>query len=347
MIQKNLLYSDQSLSVIKDAAVLAAIFWGILFVSMLIDRRRMRNCFFLLAALLMTQPLIASMFGRYSAVAALVILILICAVLLAVPIVLISNGIIMLRREGKSFANMLSLLFGLFIGAGEIATICVVFQTNITSGPVMVMISVTVIYFCLIFLSFFLYSLFIQHIPHTRDFDYVIIHGAGLLHGNQVSPLLADRMNKAIQVYQKDKTHPIMIPSGGQGSDETVSEARAMADYLMVHGVDPQDIELEDKSLNTWQNLQNSFAIINSHEGRKRTALVTSNYHVYRCLQYCRQLGFKCTGIGAHTAAYYYPSALIREFAAVMKNKRHLALILLGWLALLIPLILMAVSVIA
>lgn len=60
--------------------------------------------------------------------------------------------------------------------------------------------------------------------------------------------------------------------------------------------------------------------------------LVTSNYHVYRALRYCRKIGLQCTGIGAHVAAYYWPSALIREFAAVHRELKHAILFVIGWL---------------
>lgn len=51
-------------------------------------------------------------------------------------------------------------------------------------------IIVTVIYGSLSFVIFMFYSLFLMIIPRNRDFDYVIIHGAGLLQGSRISKLL-------------------------------------------------------------------------------------------------------------------------------------------------------------
>jgi len=167
----------------------------------------------------------------------------------------------------------------------------------------------------------------------------VIIHGAGLLDGNRVSKLLSDRIDKAIDVYSKDPSPTILIPSGGQGGDETVSEAEAMAEYIRAKGIPESDILLEDKSTTTLENLQNSKELIDSREGRKYTALVTSNYHVYRALRYCRIIGLKCTGIGSHVALYYWPSALIREFAAIHREKKHLIAFLAGWVICMLPII--------
>jgi uncharacterized SAM-binding protein YcdF (DUF218 family) len=193
-------------------------------------------------------------------------------------------------------------------------------------------LSVTVIYTSMTFVIFMIYCVFLQIIPRKRDFDYVIIHGAGLLPDGRVSKLLSDRLDKAIEVYRKDSTPPYMIPSGGKGSDEYISEAEAMASYLRWHDIPDEKIIIEDKSTTTFENLRNSMEIINSMGGRKYTALVTSNYHVYRALRYCRKIGLRCTGIGSHVAFYYWPSALIREWVAIHAEKKHAAMFLAGWI---------------
>ena len=80
--------------------------------------------------------------------------------------------------------------------------------------------------------------------------------------------------------------------------------------------------------------------IIESREGRKYTALVTSNYHVYRALRYCRKTGLQCTGIGSRVAFYYWPSALIREYIAVHVEKKHAVIMAAGWVATMVLLML-------
>ena len=177
-----------------------------------------------------------------------------------------------------------------------------------------------------------IYMLFLQTIPRKKDFDYVIIHGAGLLDGERVSKLLSDRLDKAIEVYRKDPSPTKLIPSGGRGPDESISEAEAMKRYLLAKGIPQEDILMEDASTTTFENLKNSKQILESRPGRRYTALVTSNYHVYRALRYCRKIGLKCTGIGSHVAFYYWPSALIREFIAIHAEKKHAVLFAAGWL---------------
>ncbi len=321
------------------------LFWGIFLIAVWKDRSRYRNSAFLMVALLFTIPLIASLSGKYYRFTMLFILTMILLVILMVPVLLIANGIQMVRKEGRSLANLLSMLVGILVGIGEISTFLFVlvpwinYSTTIDIGSsflswFLLLISLSAIYFSISFVSFMFYSLFLEIIPRKRDFDYVIIHGAGLIRGNQVSRLLADRLDKAIEVYHKDPTPPVLVPSGGQGSDESVSEARAMADYLIEHGIPEKDIMLEDTSTTTMENLINSKHKIEQRSRKYYAALVTSNYHVYRALRYCKKIGLKCTGIGSHVAPYYWPSALIREYIAIHSEKKHLFLLSIGWLIL-------------
>ncbi|MBR3250216.1 MAG: YdcF family protein [Erysipelotrichaceae bacterium] len=325
-------------------------FWFLFYVCFSRDRSRYRNSY--LPFLALSSTLLALLLSTDSYINGVVVmlLLLIFLAILIVPFFLIHNGIVMIKNEGHSLPNLLSLFFGITIGLGEIATFLVVAMAVMSdtkdeqilsfikvAGTPLIFVSVSVIYLSVSFLIFMLYTLFLQIIPKKKDFDYVIIHGSGLLDGNRVSKLLSDRIDKALDIYHKDPTPPILIPSGGKGADETVSEASAMADYIKGKDIPEDKIIIEDESKTTYENLLNSKKIIDAKEGNKYTALVTSNYHVYRALRHARKVGLKCTGIGSHVAFYYWPSALIREYIAVHAEKKHLFILILGWLICLAP----------
>ncbi len=327
------------------AGALSAVCWTVFLLCFRKDRSRYRNCYFLFIALLSVVPFVLFVSGDYKGKVALVLINAVMLSLLIVPLFLIYNGIVMIRKEGKNLSQLLSLGLGLAILLGEAATAAIVLGFSLTnrfpSGEAFYhsayyiiggLISVTVIYGSVAFLIFMIYMLFLQIIPRKKDFDYVIIHGAGLLDGERVSKLLSDRLDKAIEVYRKDPSPTKLIPSGGRGPDESISEAEAMKRYLLAKGIPQEDILMEDTSTTTLENLKNSKQILESRPGRRYTALVTSNYHVYRALRYCRKIGLKCTGIGSHVAFYYWPSALIREFIAIHAEKKHAVLFAAGWL---------------
>ena len=336
--------------------VLAVIFWALLIITFMRDRSRYRNCYFLFFAVLFTIAALSCVAEELESSFYLIEFLVLFLALLITPFFLICNGVLMFRREGHSLSNLLSFVLGLVVLVGELATFVAVLIPEMAGSNwtgtgylydislVSMFISVSVIYLSVSFVIFMLYCIFLQIIPRRRDFDYVIIHGAGLLDGDRVSKLLSDRLDKAIEVYHKDPTPPIMIPSGGKGSDETISEAEAMARYLIDKGIPPEKIIKEDQSLTTFENLKFSKRIIDAREGSKYTVLVTSNYHVYRALRYCRKNKMKCTSVGSHVAFYYWPSALIREFIAVHSEKKHLITFIIGWVLCMIPLIVMSLA---
>ena len=331
-------------------ALITLISWGILAFSFIKDRSRYRNCYLLFFALLVTIFSATFLADGHQVETLVVINFFVLIIVLIVPLLLIYNGVVMIRKEGRSLANLLSLGMGILIGAGEIALFVAVLlplfieggltDPNISTITLLLFVlSLTVVYISLSFLAFMFYTIFLMIIPRKSNFDYVIIHGAGLIDGSKVSKLLADRLDKAIDVYRKDPTPTILIPSGGKGSDEQLSEAEAMARYLIDKGIPEDRIIKEDQSRTTLENLKNSKAIIEKRPGSQYTALVTSNYHVYRALRYCRQIGLECTGIGSRVAFYYWPSALIREFIAINLDPKHLFFLILGWLLFMTPLI--------
>lgn len=333
------------MNVITVTGIFALFCWAVFGYFFHKDRSRYRNCYILFFALLSTLPFILSV-CRYNGIRIEVFLAqTVFLALLIVPFFLIHNGIVMMRKEGRQFAHVLSLALGIIVLIGELATFALVLAYSFSSTgegldqmfhsvPFIIgtLISISVIYGSMAFVIFMIYTLFLQFIPRKKDFDYVIIHGAGLLQGSQISKLLKDRLDKAIEVYRKDPTPPVLIPSGGKGDDETRSEAAAMADYLLSQGIPEEKILIEDRSTTTLENLKFSKEIIDAQPGNKYTALVTSNYHVYRALRYCHKIGLNCTGIGSHVAFYYWPSALIREFVAIHAELKHTLIFFGGWL---------------
>ena len=321
--------------------------WAVTILCILLWPQRYFNSLLLMASLLVTMLFVSGFFGENGGSFLLICFLLVMLALFLVPVLLIANGIRLIRRESLSPAHLLSLALGLVIGAGEIAAVAYVLGTAYsfqweTLNLWLLALTLTVFYFSFLVLSFVVYSVFIQILPHRMDFDYVIIHGCGLSGGQRMTRLLSNRVDKALEIYRRCRQKPILIPSGGQGPDEKISEARAMTDYLLARGVPAEHILPEDRSETTRDNLLNSRDLILERPGRKKTALVSSNYHVYRCLRLARELGFRCTGIGAKVALYYWPSALIREFIAIFVTPGFLLWSLAGWLLCLYPLLLLA-----
>ena len=96
------------------------------------------------------------------------------------------------------------------------------------------------------------------------------------------SILLQDRLDKALD-YLEDHPDLTIVVSGGQGPDEHQSEAQCMYDYLTDHGVDGNQILLEDQSHNTWENIRFTQALLEQEGIDTSQMLVVSNgFHLTR-----------------------------------------------------------------
>ena len=321
-----------------------AFWWGVFYISFKMDRSRYRNCYLLFIAIMSIVPLLVNITSKFEKPIILIIFYAIFFGLLVLPYFLIHNGFVMIKKEGRQLPHMLSLALGIIILLGEFSLTANVIASILTYDYessrrlvrswyyiLCMLFGISIVYASMSVLIFTIYIIMLQIIPWKKNFDFVIIHGSGLIDGDKVSKLLGDRIDKAIEVYKKNETRPKIIPSGGKGSDETISEAEAMKRYLVEKGIPETDIIIEDKSATTLENLINSKKIIDGYEGEKKVALVSSNYHVYRALRHCRKIGFKCSGIGAHTAFYYWPCALLREYIAVHVEKKHAIIFAIGW----------------
>jgi uncharacterized SAM-binding protein YcdF (DUF218 family) len=256
--------------------------------------------------------------------------------MLFIAVLLILNGFFMLKREGRRLANLLSMLAGFALIAGMIATgsMVVASTPNTMLMSVLWLGSILTVYLSATFTALLVYSLLYLKLPKDMQCDYIIVHGCGLLDGDRVSPLLKGRVDRAVEVYRKLDGRAKLVLSGGQGPDEKISEARAMENYLLGQGFSTDALILEDRSATTYENLRN---VRNMLGGGKehRYLFVTNDYHVFRTGMFARDLGMNAAGIGCKTAMYYWPSAFIREYIAIMVRYKWITVgVLLLWLAL-------------
>ena len=328
----------------NNSLVLFGIFAALLIVFLLLAVLRpfhLSNSYLLLLCLLFLISATVSLFAKSTDMILWVSALVIVISLFLVPVLLVWNGIIILKRESGKFANYLPLLLGIVIAAGEIALVLFLVRDSFgefsfLNRPILFFVGSSVFYFASLLLAFVLYMLVLPLLSRIRPFDTVIVHGCALIHGDQVSRILARRLELGIKLYQKSGNKSIMIVSGGKGNDETISEASAMRSYLVEKGVPKEQILLEDQSHSTRENLSFSDQLLLERGGGGRIALVTSGYHVFRCVWIAHNLSFKCSGFGAPVAAYYWPSAVIREFIAVYSRKHYFIGTLIGYCLLVI-----------
>lgn len=147
--------------------------------------------------------------------------------------------------------------------------------------------------------------------------DYVIVLGAQMKVTGP-SRALQYRLDEAIR-YLNENPDSQVIVSGGQGSDEHISEAQGMYDYLVEKGIPEERIIREDKSRNTFQNLTFSAEFLDMENDS--VAVVSNNFHVFRAVRIAEKAGYKnVCGIAAKGEPFLQCNNMMREFFGVMKD---------------------------
>lgn len=148
--------------------------------------------------------------------------------------------------------------------------------------------------------------------------DYVIVLGAGL-NGDKPSLALEKRLDKTIE-YLNRNNNALVLVSGGQGKNETVTEALAMRNYLVEYGgIDPERVFEEDKATSTYEN----FMYSKEYMETDNAVFITNDFHVVRSKQLAELNGINATYIGAPTPITLLPVSCARELVAQIATLRY------------------------
>lgn len=261
-------------------------------------------------------------------------------------LVTISN-IILLKKEGKSLKNLLGLFLGIFICLLTLLPDYVyeiilkshsidIYNLNII-GPYLYDFVEASVYLIVAYLECILIGTIVIALKSVKkkveyNKDYMIILGCQIKKDGTLTPLLKGRVDKAIEFRNKQLNSTgkdlIFIPSGGQGSDEVISEAEAMKKYLLEQGIKEKNILIENKSKSTYENIKFSNKLIKNKDAN--IAFSTTNYHVFRAGLLATEQGLILEGIGSKTKSYFWINAFIREFVGTLysEKKKHIIVLI-------------------
>ncbi|MBO4337923.1 MAG: YdcF family protein [Lachnospiraceae bacterium] len=259
---------------------------------------------------------------------------------------LILDNAVLIKKEGKSLNNILGVLLGLFLAG------MTVFGAHIYNifGPLMsndhrvwlylstfvesVIYTLLAYFECMMLGNVFCTLHAQKHVP-SFDKDFVIILGCSIRKDGTLTPLLKGRADKALWFAKKQHSETgkelCFVASGGQGSDEVISEAEAIGSYLTQQGIPGERIIIENRSTSTSENMRFSNELIKERMDDARIAFSTTGYHVFRSGNIAHNLGINASGMGSRTKWYFYINAMIREFMANMniERKKHITSVLI------------------
>jgi uncharacterized SAM-binding protein YcdF (DUF218 family) len=131
--------------------------------------------------------------------------------------------------------------------------------------------------------------------------DAAIVLGAAVWDG-QPSPVFAERINHAINLYKHGRVRAIVF-TGGKGFGDGETESEIAKRYALKKGVAEEHIHCETSSHITYGNLKGAREIMEQEEFQ--SALVVSDpYHMRRSMQMAEDLGLDAYASPTPTSRY-------------------------------------------
>lgn len=158
--------------------------------------------------------------------------------------------------------------------------------------------------------------------PNENDDITVIVLGCQV-NNETPSIMLNDRISVAYDYLCKNKNAKC-IASGGQGKNESISEAECIKRGLIERGIDESRIFVEDKSTTTFENLKFSAEIISESGLSKNVAVASDNFHQLRAYIFASRQGLRSYSLGRKTfwvlSGGYWAREVLGIFAALIRG---------------------------
>lgn len=193
--------------------------------------------------------------------------------------------------------------------------------------PIATMLLRRVSWFCLIcaFVVLLLLSIVEQttrglRYEHAADLPaarVAMVFGAGVRPDGRLSPMLADRVDAAVELYQLGRVQRLLMT--GDNSRTDYDEVSAMRAYAEQRGIPGAHITLDYAGFSTYESCYRAGPIF----GVSDAILITQRYHLPRAVYTCRALGMQVHGLASPDWERYPASVMlpytIREYAATLK----------------------------
>ncbi|WP_192471919.1 YdcF family protein [Mesobacillus jeotgali] len=142
-----------------------------------------------------------------------------------------------------------------------------------------------------IFISYSAFSIwsFSNKIQHVKT-DVAVVLGAAAW-GDEPSPVLRERVNHSIWLYENGYVDKIIF-TGGKGEGAMYAESEVARKYAIKNNVNPEDILIETKSRITEKNLTYAYEIAVQQNFRTFT-IVSDPLHMKRAMLMAKNTGME------------------------------------------------------
>ncbi len=238
------------------------------------------------------------------------------------------------------FFFLSKLLAFLFLPIGVLLILLIISYNinNRTKVKRLIFISILLTYLASIdFTSMQLYRYWIKDVSFNNqakaDAGVVLTGGLFLTNYGPKSLVLgssADRIWQALRLYKEKSINKIIVTGGDTGifQPEKTTESILAHHFLIENGVKSEDIILENKAKNTFENAKNVKLLLRQHPEIKSLVLFTSGYHMPRAMACFQYQGLNVVAYGQSPLGPNKKLADVYDFIPSAKSVAHLELLL-------------------
>jgi SanA protein len=150
------------------------------------------------------------------------------------------------------------------------------------------------------------------------SYSVALVLGAGLWPDGSLTPILADRVAVAAELYHAGTVRKLLCSGDNRFVD--YNEPQAMLEYAVRLGVPEEDIVLDYAGRRTYDSCYRARAIF----GVERMVVVTQRFHAARTLYLCNALGVDAVAVLADRRSYSVQRV-------TWETREYLALALAWW----------------
>lgn len=152
-----------------------------------------------------------------------------------------------------------------------------------------------------------------EEYQQLKDVDYILVLGASVRR-ERPSPMLEDRLKKAIELYNINTQNKILVT--GDHTKEDYDEVTIMKNYLLENNIPEEKIIMDPAGISTYDSI---FRVLKQLKAKK-IIIVSQKYHLYRALYIANSLGIEAYGVPADDIKY--KGATYREVREILARNK-------------------------
>ncbi len=146
------------------------------------------------------------------------------------------------------------------------------------------------------------------------DAECAIVLGCGIEDSQTPSPMLRDRLDVGIALYEQGYADKILL--SGDNGQEGHNEIHVMLKYTREAGVPDEDIFCDHAGFSTYDSMYRAAEIFKV----ERAIIVTQKYHEYRAIYIAKKLGLEVCGAASDQEKYIGQS--YRELREILARNK-------------------------